>query len=61
MMRFIYLLVVLALCLAACSDDDSSISNKTVIDVHLEALDKTKDVEQQLMNAAERQDKLIEQ
>lgn len=61
MTRFNYLLVVLSSCLTACSDDDSSPVNKTVIEPQLQALDKAKDVDQQLLNAAERQEKLIEQ
>lgn len=65
MVRFGYMLIVLVLCLPACSDNDESSSSakeskKTIIDPQLQALEKAKGVEQQLLDAAEQQRKLID-
>ena len=65
MIRFSYLLFVLMLGVSACSDNDNASSQskepiKTVIDPQLKALEKAKGVEQQLLDAAEQQRKLID-
>lgn len=65
MVRFVYILTVLVLCLPACSNNDDTSSSakeskKTFIDPQLKALDKAKGVEQQLLDAAQQQRKLID-
>ncbi len=65
MIRFSALLIMLALCLTACSENEDSPSEskqvtKTVIDPQLKALEKAKGVEQQLLDAAEQQRKQID-
>jgi hypothetical protein len=65
MIRINVLLIVLGLFLTACSDNDHSSSEskqpvKTIIDPQLKALEKAKGVEQQLLDAAEQQRKLID-
>ena len=65
MVGYGYMLIVLVLCLPACSDNDNASSSnakeskKTIIDPQLQALEKAKGVEQQLLDAAEQQRKLI--
>ena len=65
MIRLNLLLIVLCLCFTACSDNNDSAAEskqavKTVIDPQLKALEKAKGVEQQVLEAAEQQKKLIE-
>lgn len=65
MIRLSVLLIMLALCLTACSGNEDSASEskqvtKTVIDPQLKALEKAKGVEQQLLDAAEQQRKQID-
>lgn len=65
MIRLNYVLLVLALCMYACSDSDQNTSSekkpiKTIIDPQLQALEKAKGVEQKLLDAAEQQRKLID-
>ncbi len=64
MIRCDCLLIVLALYLTACSDNENSSSEpkqsvKTIIDSQLNALEKAKGVEQKLLDATEQQRKLI--
>ena len=65
MIRFNYSLIVFALCVSACSDSEDNTSsvkqsNKTFIDPQLQALEKAKGVEKQLLDAADQQRKLID-
>tara|TARA_R110002096_G_scaffold434973_1_gene658948 strand:- start:2074 stop:2286 length:213 start_codon:yes stop_codon:yes gene_type:complete len=65
MTRFAFISILLVFCLAACSDNnhDSATtkdSGKTIIDPQIQALEKAKSVEKQLLDAADKQRNYIE-
>ena len=64
MLRIKLLLSSVIFCLISCSDNENASvetePKKTVIDHQIQALEKAKGVEQQIMDAAEQQQKLIE-